>query len=108
MSPPEDQPSLERVPSRFIEAERGRMLPDGRLDRVNAAKYLGRKPKTLAMWAMQGKDPRTHNVGGRLFYYLAELEAFVAAEDQMPSAGPPGPDAQHRRSGPRGRPRQPR
>jgi hypothetical protein len=56
-----------------------RVLPDQRLDRANAARYLGRRPKTLAMWALQGKGPPPHNVGGRVFYYLDELDAYVAA-----------------------------
>jgi hypothetical protein len=57
------------------------VLPDGRMDRGNAAKYLGRRPQTLRIWAMQGKGPKPHNVGGRAFYYLHELDAYVAAED---------------------------
>ncbi len=31
-----------------------RVLPDGRLSRKDAAKYLGRAEKTLAMWEMVG------------------------------------------------------
>jgi len=107
MPPPGDQERLERFPSRFIEVERVRVLPDGRMDRANAAKYLGRKPKTLAMWALQGKGPRPHNVGGRPFYYLTELEEFVATEDQMLPAAPTESEAQDKHSAPYGRPRRP-
>ena len=57
-----------------------RVLPDGRLDRQNAAKYLGVAVKTLAMWAMAGKGPRSVLVGGRRFYFQTELEAFVRGE----------------------------
>ena len=62
-----------------VEADlvRVRILPDGRMDRKNAATYLGRKPKTLAMWAMNGKGPRSVRVGGRCFYFKDALDAFV-------------------------------
>jgi hypothetical protein len=60
-----------------IDGVRVRMLPDGRMDRANAARYLGRQPKTLAMWALQGKGPRPVKVGGRIFYFREELDAFV-------------------------------
>jgi hypothetical protein len=63
-----------------LDVVRVKVLPDGRLDRSNAAKYLGRRPQTLAIWATRGKGPRPHNVGGRAFYYLDELEAYIAAE----------------------------
>jgi hypothetical protein len=60
-----------------IEMVRVRVLPDGRLDRRNAALYLGRSPKTLAMWALQGRGPppQKDKVSGRVFYLLSDLEA---------------------------------
>jgi hypothetical protein len=61
-----------------LDVVRVRVLPDGRLDRKNAALYLGRSPKTLAQWAMQGKGPRSHDIGGRAFYYLEECKAYAA------------------------------
>jgi hypothetical protein len=66
-----------------IDVVRVRVLPDGRLDRRNAASYLGRSPKTLAQWALQGKGPPPHkdNVSGRVFYYLDELDACIAGND---------------------------
>ena len=51
-------------------------LPDGRMDRASAARYLGYKPQTLAKWAMQGKGPR-YVLGGRIFYFLHDLDAFI-------------------------------
>jgi hypothetical protein len=53
-------------------------MPDGRLDRYNAALYLGIAAKTLANYRSRGIGPRCVRVGGRAFYYLADLEAFVA------------------------------
>jgi hypothetical protein len=72
---------------------RVRVLPDGRLDRRNAALFLGRSPKTLAQWALQGKGPRSHDIGGRAFYYLDECRAYVAAESHGPSPEPSVPPA---------------
>ncbi len=63
-----------------VETVRVRALPDGRLDRENAALYLGRTPKTLAMWTMQRKGPRSVKVGGRVFYYRADLDAYIRGE----------------------------
>ena len=55
-----------------------RVMPDGRLDRCNAALYLGIAAKTLANYRSRGLGPRCVRVGGRAFYYLADLEKFVA------------------------------
>ena len=60
-----------------IEVERVRMTPDGRMDRTNAAKYLGKKTKTLAMWAYQGKGPKITYVNGRPTYFKKDLDSFV-------------------------------
>jgi len=57
-----------------------RVLPGGRLDRKNAALYLGRSPKTLAQWALHGKGPPSHDIGGRSFYYIADCDAFIAGD----------------------------
>jgi hypothetical protein len=61
-----------------IEQVRVRVLPDGRMTRDNAARYLGHASKTLAMWALQGKGPSFVKVAGRVFYYRAELDRFIA------------------------------
>jgi hypothetical protein len=60
-----------------INGVRVRVLPDGRMDRQNAARYFGRQPKTLAMWALQGKGPRLVKVGGRIFYFREDPDALV-------------------------------
>ena len=60
-----------------IETIRVRILPDGRMTRRNAALYIGMKPKTLAMWEMEGKGPPSIKVGGRRFYFKAELDRFI-------------------------------
>ena len=53
--------------------------PDGRMDRKNAARYLGCSPKTLADWALKGIGPRYILLGGRTFYFLVALKARIAA-----------------------------
>ncbi len=63
-----------------VEPVRVRILPDGRMDRENAARYLGRKSKTLAMWKLEGKGPPAHKAGGRVFYLRKELDAFLGIE----------------------------
>lgn len=67
-----DQTTLDQV--------RVRILPDGRMTRNDAAKYLGHRPKTLAMWALHGRGPRFVKVGGLCFYFKAELDSFIAAQ----------------------------
>ena len=60
-----------------IEQVRVRLLPNGRMTRADAAKYLGRSPKTLAMWAVMGRGPPIHKVGGRCFYEKDDLDAMT-------------------------------
>ena len=54
-------------------------LHDGRMTRTEAAQYLGLSPKTLAMWVSQSKGPKFHRVGGRVFYFLHDLDVFIQA-----------------------------
>ncbi len=60
-----------------IEQVRVRVLPDGRMSRRDAAAYLGRAEKTLAMWELDGKGPPSVKVGGRRFYFKDVLDAFI-------------------------------
>ena len=63
-----------------VEPVRVRVLPDGRMDSNNAAKYVNRAPKTLAMWRMQGIGPAWTKCGGRVFYNKEALDAFMREE----------------------------
>jgi hypothetical protein len=54
-----------------------RVLPDGRLNRKNAALYLGCSEKTMAQWALLLRGPKSVKVAGRVFYYQHELDRFV-------------------------------
>ncbi|HLJ20065.1 MAG TPA: hypothetical protein VKU84_07700 [Stellaceae bacterium] len=73
--------AISKNPARSgVEQIKVRVSPDGRVDRENAARFLGREPKTLACWQSAGKGPRSVLVGGRRFYYLHDLMAYVSAE----------------------------
>ena len=63
-----------------IESVTVRVLPDGRMTRRDAARYLGNAEKTLAMWEMEGKGPSSVLVGGRRFYFKDDLDAFIRGE----------------------------
>lgn len=56
------------------------VLPDGRVDRRNAARYLGLTTKTLANWQHNGYGPRSRLVGARRFYNIEDLRAFASGE----------------------------
>ncbi len=63
-----------------LDRVRIRVLPDGRVTRADAARFLGCSPKTLAMWAMEAKGPPMVKVGGRAFYRIEEVQAFARGE----------------------------
>lgn len=57
------------------------MYPDGRLDANNAATYLGRSKKTLDAWRVSGTGPKFIKTGGgRIFYFLNDLDAWIGGE----------------------------
>ena len=51
---------------------------DKRMTRKSAADYLGLSPRTLADRHRKGLPPRSIKVASRRFYYLEDLEAFIA------------------------------
>lgn len=53
------------------------ITPDGRVNRRDAALFLGLSSRTLANWQLAGHGPCSIRVGGRRFYRLADLQAFV-------------------------------
>jgi hypothetical protein len=59
-----------------VEIVRVKVLPDGRVPRADAARFLGLASATMAAWCVKGIGPRPRKVGGRIFYYLRDLEAF--------------------------------
>lgn len=50
---------------------------NGRLNRTDAAKWLGVTSKTMAEWKRLGRGPKCTKLGSLCFYYLSDLEDFV-------------------------------
>ena len=73
-------------PLEVIERVRVRMLPDGRMAREDAARYVGVKPKTLAQWQCDGKL-RGVRLGGRVWYYRSDLDRLERAIKTWPAGG---------------------
>jgi predicted DNA-binding transcriptional regulator AlpA len=63
--------------------------PDGRMDRKNAAIYLGFAPKTLADWATKGTGPKYVMVGGRVFYFREDIDAWIGSQPRSPGSSRP-------------------
>jgi hypothetical protein len=76
-------------------AERLKMtiLPGDRVSRKDAATYLGRKPSTLGNWATAGRGPKPVMIGGRAFYSLADLDAFIRSAGAASLSRPTGGEA---------------
>jgi predicted site-specific integrase-resolvase len=51
----------------------------GRLTRPEAASYLGVAASTMADWQRKGLGPASVKVGGRRFYRVEALNAFIAS-----------------------------
>jgi hypothetical protein len=52
------------------------LLPDGRMDRKNAALYCGFSEKTMAMHACRGTGPNFVK-RGKVFYFREELDRWI-------------------------------
>jgi len=61
------------------------IFPDDRLDPVNAAKYIGLSPKTLAMMRCKGIGPKFIKPCGRIYYFRKELDAWLNGQGPMES-----------------------
>lgn len=76
-----------------LETVRVFIFPDGRLDRKNAALYVGCAPKTLADWASKGVGPAYLMVGGRAFYFKDDLDGWIASRRAAPNSNRPQLDS---------------
>jgi hypothetical protein len=65
-----------------VDRQKIRVTPDGRARRRDAAAYLGVSEKALANWASGKKGPRFVKVGGRVFYHLSDLDAFIRGQQE--------------------------
>ena len=60
------------------------VLPDGRLDTLNAARYLGLSVKTMAIMRSNGSGPSYIKLG-RVSYFKEDLDAWVAQAERVTS-----------------------
>jgi excisionase family DNA binding protein len=57
---------------------------------VEAAEFLGLKPKTLARWRWKGKGPVYRKIGRKIRYARSDLEDYVGSSARR-STSDPGP-----------------
>ncbi len=55
------------------------VLPDGRMDAKNAARYCGLSEKTMAMKRCTGTGPK-YVKRGRIFYHRADLDSWLQTD----------------------------
>jgi len=60
-----------------IEEVKVSVLPDGRMDAENSARYAGYKPKTMAMMRCAGTGPEFIK-RGKIFYFKDALDRWIA------------------------------
>ena len=60
------------------------ILPDGRLNTVDAAAYLGLAVATLACMRSRKTGPR-YIKRGRVFYHIADLDGWLKAGERLPA-----------------------
>ena len=63
-----------------IERVRVRVLPDGRISNDDTGKYLGCGKETLKNWRHRKYGPRWVTVGGKVYYYKDDIDAFIRGE----------------------------
>jgi hypothetical protein len=51
-----------------------------RLTKRDAAAYLHLSPRTLDMWRAEDRGPRSHKVGGRVYWLKQDLDMWLAAQ----------------------------
>ena len=54
------------------------------LTRPQAARYLGIRPQTLAVWSCQGRGPRLVKLGRAVRYRRADLDDYVEQNTTHP------------------------
>jgi hypothetical protein len=62
-----------------VDLVRVRVLPDGRMSRKDAARYIGIAEKTMAMWQLQAKKgaPPSVRIAGRRWYFKTDLDQYL-------------------------------
>jgi hypothetical protein len=62
------------------------VFPDGRMAPTSAASYLGIAVKTLAIWRSRGFGPPFCKLSGRVFYFKAVVDHWVAERSDLVSS----------------------
>ena len=73
-------PRQQEVKLTAVEQMKVMVDPVGRVSRKEAAKALSKKPKTLAEWKSKGLGPKSFLVGGRVYYWWSDVQAFARGE----------------------------
>jgi hypothetical protein len=68
------------VENAAVDQVRVRILPDGRMRRPDAARYIGVSEKTLANMRTRGEGPPPTRILGRIFYYRSDLDRFIRGD----------------------------
>ena len=68
-----------------LEVSKVSVLPDGRMDAVNASRYMGLSQKTLAMLRSSGEGPEFVKMG-RVFYFKKALDMWIADRTKRSTA----------------------
>ncbi len=55
-------------------------LPDGRMNKNQAAKYIGVARGTLERYIRDGIGPRVTKLGGAVWFFKADIDAWIEAE----------------------------
>ena len=63
--------------TKYFEIESVVILPDGRMDAKNAARYTGLSEKTMAMMR-SGRTGPAYLKRGKIFYFKEDLDAWLS------------------------------
>lgn len=72
------------------------VLPDGRMDAKNAARYCGISVKTMAMRRCDGSGPPFVKQG-RIFYFREDLDSWMRSGMKASTAQPSGSELAEKR-----------
>ncbi|MHD0306044.1 helix-turn-helix transcriptional regulator [Rhodococcus qingshengii] len=65
----------------------GRVNVANRLTIDQAADYVGQAKQTLYQWRGRGVGPQSYKLGSRIYYDLADLDAYVEKQKVLTSVG---------------------
>jgi predicted DNA-binding transcriptional regulator AlpA len=59
------------------------ILPDGRMDIVNAAKLIGLKPKSLSVMIHRPNMPPFVKIAGKVYFYYKDIEKWLKSHKKI-------------------------